>query len=156
TGDMPSSYQTESLAVDWRFLTPVLYVGTSRGVFRSTDLGGQWSRFGAGMPRTEVDGLELLPQLDVLAAATFGRGTYEIGVPVPTLAMTGPATAALNDVVTYSVSVTNDSARDAQGVVFTDPLPDGMQFVSANFTQGNWAFAGGTLSGNLGMVPGGA
>src|SRR5207248_2442247 len=130
---------------------------TSRGVFRSTNLGGNWSRFGDGMPRTEVTGLELLPQLNVLAAATFGRGAYEISVPVPApaLSMTGPTTAALGDTVTYNVSVRNNGTVDANHVVFTDNLPGGMQFVSAYFTQGSCTAAGGTLTCSLGPVAGG-
>lgn len=85
TGDIPSDYAITSVAVDWRNHTPVLYVGTSRGVFRSTDLGGDWARFGLGLPNTKVTDLEFLPQTDegVLAAATYGRGVFEIQVPEP-------------------------------------------------------------------------
>jgi hypothetical protein len=83
TGNLAVSYWVNTLAVDWRFTTPVLYVGTARGIFRSLDSGATWSRFGDGMPNTTVTDLQFLPQFNLLAAATYGRGALEILVEPP-------------------------------------------------------------------------
>ena len=80
---IPTNLLVMSLAVDWRFGDPTLYAGTSRGVFFSTDLGMNWAPFGQGLPRTLVEGLQLLPRNGVLVAATFGRGVYQIRLPIP-------------------------------------------------------------------------
>ena len=80
TGNLPTEYWTNSIAVDWRPTTPVLYVATARGVFQSADVGVTWSRFGAGLPNSPVTDLQLVPGLNVLAAATYGRGAWEIQV----------------------------------------------------------------------------
>jgi uncharacterized repeat protein (TIGR01451 family) len=158
TGDLPGPYQVLTLAADWRFTNPVLYVGTSRGAFRSTDGGTTWSRFGQGMPATEVHYLELLPQAQggVLAAGTFGRGAYEISAPAePTLTITGPATATEGDDLTYTVTVSNNTPADASNVVFTYPLPAGLRFVSANFGMTGCTFASGTLTCAIRTLPSG-
>jgi photosystem II stability/assembly factor-like uncharacterized protein len=82
-GGLPPTYFTNSLAVDWRFATPVLYVGTARGVYCSPDLGMTWSSFGQDLPNTAVTDLQFLQQFDLLAAATYGRGVFEIMTPDP-------------------------------------------------------------------------
>jgi photosystem II stability/assembly factor-like uncharacterized protein len=80
---IPTNLAVMSLAVDWRFGQPTLYAGTERGVFFSTDLGTNWALFGQGLPRTVVHGLQLLPSNGMLVAATFGRGVYQIPLPIP-------------------------------------------------------------------------
>ena len=82
TGNLPNDDAAQCIAVDWRFATPRVYVGTLRGVFLSTDpLGAHWSSFGGNMPNTIVTDLELSTTFNVLAAATYGRGAFEIRVP---------------------------------------------------------------------------
>lgn len=78
SGNMPWNLGVVSIAVDWRFVPNVLYVGSARGVFRSLDLGMHWRRFGKDMPRTPVIDLQTLPIQDILAASTSGRGVFEI------------------------------------------------------------------------------
>ncbi len=56
----------------------VLYVGNAIGVYASTDGGASWSRFGAGLPNVEVKDLRLDSHLGILAAATYGRGLWEL------------------------------------------------------------------------------
>ena len=77
-GDLPPEDFTTSLVVDWRPATPVLYVGTARGVFASTNLGVHWATYKQGLPNVEVNDLEFLPQFNLLAAASYGRGVFEI------------------------------------------------------------------------------
>jgi hypothetical protein len=76
TGDMPNNLAVCSICVDWK--SNALFVGTQRSVYWSTDLGVHWSIFGKFLPRTQVNDLQTVPASDVLAAATFGRGVFEI------------------------------------------------------------------------------
>jgi hypothetical protein len=84
TGDLPAAHWVQTMVVDWRFVTPVLYVGTGRGAYRSLNDGTTWSRsFATGLPNTEVTDLQFLPHMGILAAGTFGRGVFEIILPPP-------------------------------------------------------------------------
>ena len=55
-----------------------LYAGTHLGVYRSTDGGGNWARFGAGMPLVNVTDFYISPTSSRMRAATFGRGFWEL------------------------------------------------------------------------------
>jgi len=83
-GDLPAgvsstdlNLNTASLFVDWSYAVPVLYVGTSRGVYHSLNFGNNWTPFGQ-MPNTVVTDLEYLPKENILAAGTMGRGAWEM------------------------------------------------------------------------------
>jgi hypothetical protein len=78
TGSLTPTSWTNALVVDWRSEPPVLYVGTARGVYSSPDLGNTWSPFGQALPNAAVTDLQFLPQFNLLAAATYGRGVFEI------------------------------------------------------------------------------
>ena len=56
----------------------VLYCGTEVGVFRSTDQGASWSRFGAGLPASSVQDVQISGDGSVLRIATYGRGIWEL------------------------------------------------------------------------------
>ena len=56
----------------------IVYAGTHLGVYRSTDGGATWVRFGAGMPLVEVTDLYISPDSTLMRAATFGRGFWEL------------------------------------------------------------------------------
>jgi len=55
-----------------------VYAATYLGVYRTTDAGAHWSRFGAGLPMVEVDDIYIPPDGSFLRIATFGRGVWEI------------------------------------------------------------------------------
>jgi len=69
---------TWTIVIDPR--TGFLYVGDDEGVFESTNGGGSWLPFGAGLPAVQVHDLELNQNLNVLTAATYGRGVYQIAL----------------------------------------------------------------------------
>ncbi len=94
TGNLPPANWTNGIAVDWRPVTPVLYIATARGVYQSADVGQTWSRFGAGLPNSTVTDLQLVPDLNVLAAATYGRGIWEIQLGAIDRVWTGQGTTA--------------------------------------------------------------
>ena len=76
-GNLPTELGGETLAVDWRPATPVLYLGTLRGAFgRKT-----WARRGlvlTTLPRTSVTDLDFMPGIHLLGAGTIGWGAWEI------------------------------------------------------------------------------
>ncbi len=80
TGKLPINLQVDTIAVDWRSLTPTLYVGTTRNAYFSTDLGTSWSLLGKGLPNVEVRDLELDTRFNRLIAATYGRSAWQITV----------------------------------------------------------------------------
>ena len=55
-----------------------VYAATFLGVYRTTDGGAHWFRFGAGLPFVEVDDIYVSPDGSFLRAASFGRGVWEI------------------------------------------------------------------------------
>jgi hypothetical protein len=78
TGDLPQNLRALTIAPDWRFASPVLYVGTTRGVYVSTNQGAHWFKLTNGLPNTPVNDLQIATNFNILAAATVGRGAWEI------------------------------------------------------------------------------
>ncbi|HEY1684009.1 MAG TPA: proprotein convertase P-domain-containing protein, partial [Tepidisphaeraceae bacterium] len=103
-----------TMTADWRYATPVLYVGANPGVYRGINEGGTWTwtlfpnqatdgapADGGELPNTEVSDLDLstgnvdattgIPLSNntannILLASTFGNGAYAIRLgPVVTL-----------------------------------------------------------------------
>ncbi|HET8786440.1 MAG TPA: hypothetical protein VFM38_12450, partial [Candidatus Limnocylindrales bacterium] len=58
----------------------LLYVGTSRAVYVSTNRGDSWQRFMTGMPSVPVFDLKIHPRDKELIAATHGRGFWIVDV----------------------------------------------------------------------------
>jgi hypothetical protein len=80
TGNLPPGLQVYSLAADWRFADPDLYLGTDRGVFRSQRNKPKWQPFGHGLPSTLVSDLHITPPA-LMTAATYGRGVFQVELP---------------------------------------------------------------------------
>lgn len=55
-----------------------VYVGTDLGVYRSTDGGANWERFGNGLPMVRVTDLFISRTGSLMRASTYGRGLWEI------------------------------------------------------------------------------
>jgi uncharacterized repeat protein (TIGR01451 family) len=66
-----------------------------------------------------------------------------------------PVTVVPGEQVTYSLTVTNQGPSEAAGVVVTDALPAGLNYVSGSTSQGTVAHAGGTVTANLGVLAAG-
>ncbi len=65
---------------------------------------------------------------------------------------TGPAQATAGRNLTYSITVTNNGPETAPGIVVSDPLPAGVNFVSANPAVGTAANVNGIVVWNLGTL----
>ncbi len=96
-----------------------LYAGTNLGVYKSTDGGASWARFGTGLPLVNVKEFYLAPDSSLMRAATFGRGFWELqtsgGPTAPSITghpasatVTAPATA------TFTVSASGTAPLSYQ------------------------------------------
>lgn len=63
-----------------------------------------------------------------------------------------PTQTGINQPVDYRLVVRNDGPSDASQVVLTDPIPEGLVYVSANISQGTVRFDGGTVTASLGAI----
>ena len=66
-----------------------LFVGGDLGVFETTDLGLTWARSPAGMPNVVVEDLAYNSALQLLVAATYGRGMFSYSLANPGAVLRG-------------------------------------------------------------------
>ena len=55
-----------------------IYAGTDLGMYRSTDAGATWSRFGYGLPMVAVTDMFIAKNSSLIRISTLGRGIWEI------------------------------------------------------------------------------
>ncbi|MBL0312145.1 MAG: PKD domain-containing protein [Holophagaceae bacterium] len=117
-----------------------LYAGTNLGVYKSTDGGTSWSRFGTGLPLVNVKEFYLAPDSSLMRAATFGRGFWELATGTPAETVTASITSPASNVTIAtgaSVNFTGSATSDKAGATFT---------YSWNFGDGSPAASGATTS----------
>jgi hypothetical protein len=103
-GNLPTKLGGESLAVDWQQPTPVLYIGTLRGAYVSTNLGTTWTRIDT-LPRTRVTDLDIMPGIHLLGAGTMGWGGWLILTQSTPPSVTAPADQNSNERSPHSFSL---------------------------------------------------
>jgi hypothetical protein len=55
-----------------------IWVGTELGVYRTTDGGTTWGRYGLGLPMVRVTDLQIANNGSVVRVSTYGRGVWEV------------------------------------------------------------------------------
>lgn len=124
-----------------------VYAGTDFGLYRSTDGGGHWERYGQGLPLVATTDLYLAPDRGFIRVSTFGRGVWEIqtqagiGVavspasltlaPRATTTFTALVSGASNPAVTWTASAGTITA----GGQFTAPATPGLCTVTATSVE---------------------
>jgi uncharacterized repeat protein (TIGR01451 family) len=104
---------------------------------------------GSGITITPTDSL----------GQTFDEQTYQVSPANADLSLTNsdsPDPAITDQVVTYRLTAHNGGSSDAGGVVVTDGLPAGVEYVSAAPSQGTCSQAAGTVTCALGALASGA
>jgi hypothetical protein len=82
-----------------------IYLAADDGVYKTTDTGGTWFRFGEGLPDVQVLDLQLDTNQGFLAAASYGRGIWEIKLPPPTTTTVPNVSGAMNNLVTLKADI---------------------------------------------------
>jgi photosystem II stability/assembly factor-like uncharacterized protein len=82
SGDLPD-LPVYTVALDRRFSPRRLYIGTDSGVFSSENGGRNWHPLQSDLPNVQVNQLVLNENLGILAAATHGRGVWELQIDAP-------------------------------------------------------------------------
>jgi hypothetical protein len=80
SGNLPN-IPANDLAVD-PDLANTLYLGTDIGVFMTSDGGTTWTPLSNGLPHAIVNSLKLHRPSRTLRAATYGRGAWDLAVPI--------------------------------------------------------------------------
>ena len=102
-----------------------VYIGTDVGVYSSSDGGVHWAPFGSGLPNAQVTELELVPGTNILAAATFGRGLWEVSIPNPA----GPKFDGAIHGLAPAVQNMGDQVAQAGGLSYQNTDPTTIQSV---------------------------
>ncbi|MBC7771624.1 MAG: hypothetical protein H7210_03940, partial [Pyrinomonadaceae bacterium] len=74
-GDLPD-VPVNTLGIDHRSATPVLFAGADDGVYISSSDGSHWERFGCGFPAVPIIDLQIDTVRDRIVVATQGRGVW--------------------------------------------------------------------------------
>ena len=128
-----------AIVLDPRTSPATLYLGTDAGVFRSTDGGISWLRFGTGLPNAMVTDLQLSTQANFLDAATYGRSAWQIPLNA----------AALPQEFTVVLTAARPSSGNNDFAVQAINLPPVVGTLSAN---PNPAIAGSPITLTAGAV----
>jgi uncharacterized repeat protein (TIGR01451 family) len=100
----------------------------------------------SGAARTGT--IQIAGQVFTINQAAFGSS----GLRVSITDSPDPVTFGNGQDINYTIVVTNDGASSATGVVLTDTLPSGVNFISASTSTGSCSHANGVVTCSLGNV----
>lgn len=93
--------------------------------------------------------------LNITAGGACSMGNFGIVLYDPALVKNGtPDEAAVGEIVTFTITATNNSTTRITGVVVTDVLPVYLDFISASTSAGTYTFDAGTntVTFNIGTM----
>ncbi len=133
SGNLPN-VPANDLVVD-PDLSHTLYLGNDIGVYSSTDSGATWNPMGIGLPHVVVSSLKLHRPSRTLRAATLGRSTWDLAVPIQGTQMS-----------------LNRSSLNF-GTIAAGSLITGPQDVTITFSGGVAAWTASSSSSNIVVTP---
>jgi uncharacterized repeat protein (TIGR01451 family) len=126
---------------------PAKPYGTALTSVNGRDPNGDWSLFvyddSNGDPGSIATGWTLN-----ITSATTVSALSDLAVSLST----SPSSLYVGAVLTNVISVTNLGPQNASGIVLTEPLNNGLTFVSASTSQGTFINGGGNVTFNLGNL----
>ncbi len=121
-----------------------LYAGTHLGVYRSTDGGATWARFGSGLPLVNVTDLYIAPDASLVRAATFGRAVWEL-IPAANASPVANFTFTTSNLV----ATFTDASSDSDGTIASRSWNFGDSTTSTATNPSKTYSAAGTYSVSL-------
>ena len=114
---------------------------------------GIWS----GMITVQQPGLGIVLNSDDGAGRVGSSNPFDVVAPndIYITVADSPDPVSVGANLTYNLKIANVGPSSATGVTVTNVLPANVSFVSATSSQGSCTQAGGVVTGNLGVVPGG-
>jgi hypothetical protein len=128
-------------------VTPsTLYAATQLGVYRSTDSGSSWSRFGSGLPLVNVTKLYVSSDDSLIRAATYGRSVWELTQDTTN----APPTAQFSASSTGLLAQFTDLSSDTDGTIQSRAWTFGDDSATSTATNPAHAYrSGGTYKVTL-------
>ncbi len=83
TGSLSSGVVPQSLAVDFTFTPPVMYVGAGSGIYVSFNEGTTWTKDDGTFPNVNVSSLAIHDATRTLTVGTYGRGVWRTPLGTP-------------------------------------------------------------------------
>jgi uncharacterized repeat protein (TIGR01451 family)/uncharacterized delta-60 repeat protein len=126
---------------------PGPYTNSSLSIFSNTPPNGVWSLYVVDDETGDIG--------NIAGGWTLGITTTESIVPQADLSVTatdGPDPLAAGDTLTYTILVMNNGPSMATGVMLTNDLPPGMNFISVSTTLGTCAAVSNQVVCNLGSL----
>ncbi len=126
-GDLPKGEVARTITEDLRN-PDVLYLGTERGLYVTSDRGKQWMRVKANLPTVPIYEITLHPRDNTMILATHGRGVWILDdlTPFQQFAIARSKDAFLFDArAATQMNLSNDRTRDFEGdMQFLGKNPD--------------------------------
>ena len=131
---------------------PEEFLSTFVGRFGTNVVNGNWRLRVVDDAGLDIGTLHCWSLFITAAQCEDGGGTCP-GADLALGMTDAPDPVFIGSNLVYSISVTNFGPSAATNVVVNQSLPGSVIFASGSASQGNVSFAGGTVVGNLGVLP---